>query len=92
MVTASQRWFGATGRKVPAVVLAGTTDLGGALELDDVTDEAALRAAHAAGTPVVVRASSAGEIATALARPEVACVLVTDEALLAIDLTDQTYG
>ena len=92
MVTTSQRWFGATGRKVPAVVLVGTVDLDGALELDNVTDDAALRAAHAAGTPVVVRVSSASEIAAALARPEVACAVVTDEALLAIDLTDQTYG
>lgn len=91
-MTTRERWFGATGRKVPAVVLAGTVDLDGALELDTVTDEAALRAAHAAGTPVVVRAGSASEISAALARPEVACVLVTDEALLALDLTDHTYG
>ena len=87
-----ERWFGATGRKVPAVVLAGTTDLTGALELADLNDIEALRTAHAAGVPVVIRASSVGEIAAALARPEVSCALVTDETLLAVDLADLTYG
>jgi hypothetical protein len=91
-VTARDRWFGATGRKVPAVVLAGTIDLTGAIELDDVSDIRALRAAHAAGTPVVVRASTIGEVASALARPEVACALVTDAELLSVDLADHTYG
>lgn len=87
-----ERWFGATGRKVPAIVLAGTADLSGAMELADVADEDALRTAHAAGIPVVVHASSVGEVAAALARPEVSCVLVTDEELLAVDLADHTYG
>jgi len=91
-VTTTERWFGATGRRVPAIVLAGTTDLTGALELDDVSDVQALRRAHAAGVPVVVRARTVAAVAAALARPEVACVLVTDEALLSIDLADLTYG
>jgi hypothetical protein len=91
-VTVRERWFGATGRKVPAVVLAGTADLSGAIELGDVADIAALQAAHAAGVPVVVRAASVGEVAAALARPEVSCVLVADETLLTIDLADHTYG
>jgi len=77
---------------VPAVVLEGTADLTGAIELVDVSDVEALRSAHAAGTPVVVRAGTIGEVATALARPEVACVLVTDPALLSVDLADHTYG
>lgn len=72
--------------------MAGTTDLTGAIELDDVADVAALHAAHAAGTPIVVRARSVEEIATALARPEVSCVLVTDEKLLTVDLADHIYG
>lgn len=72
--------------------MAGTADLSGAMELGDVADVAALQAAHAAGTPIVVRASSVEEIATALARPEVSCVLVTDEELLVVDLADHTYG
>ncbi len=91
-MTTSERWFGATGRKVPAVALAETTDMTGVLELDDVSDIEALRRAHAAGIPVVVHAGSVSEIAAALARPEVSCVLVTDEALLTVDLADHTYG
>ena len=51
-----KRWFGATGRRVPAIVLEGTVDLEGALVLDDVSDLAAIHAAHEEGTPVVVRA------------------------------------
>ena len=37
-----ERWFGATGRKVPEIVLEGTIDLEGALVLDDVSDIAAI--------------------------------------------------
>jgi hypothetical protein len=51
-----------------------------------------LRAAHADGVPVVVHATTIEDVTVALARPEVACVLVTDEVLLAIDLADLTYG
>jgi len=87
-----ERWFGGTGRKVPELALIGTVDLTGALELDDVSAVAALQAAHADGTPVVVHAGSVEEIAAALARPEVSCVLVADEHLLAVDLADLTYG
>jgi hypothetical protein len=91
-VTGRERWFGATGRKVPELALAGTIDLTGALELDSVADVAALRAAHAGGVPVAVHAGSLEEIAAALARPEVSCVLVADAALLSVDLADLTYG
>jgi hypothetical protein len=65
-----------------------------ALVLDSVDDEAALREAHAAGVPVVVRASSADAVRRALARPEVAAVLVPvgSEELLELDLTGLTYG
>jgi hypothetical protein len=66
----------------------------GALVVDDVSDEASLRAAFDAGTPVVVRASSAEAIKAALSRPEVACVLVPPDRddLLSLDLTELTYG
>lgn len=87
-----ERWFGRTGRKVPEVALAGTIDIEGALELADVRDEAALRAAHEQGIPVVVHAVSLEQVTAALARPEVACVLVTDAELLDVDLADLTYG
>jgi hypothetical protein len=86
-----ERWFGATGRRVPEIALDGELELGNALVLDTVDDDA-LRAAHAEGRPVVVRAASAGEVKAALARPEVATALVTDRSLLDLDLTDLTYG
>ena len=90
----SERWFGATGHRVRALAAEGDVDVEGALVLDDVSDTAALREACDAGTPVVVRASSAEEIKTALARPEVACVLVPPDRadLLELDLTELTYG
>ena len=87
-----QRWFGATGRRVPELALEGSLDLEGALVLDDVNDEERLRAAHAEGTPVVVRAATPEAVKAALARPEVASVLVPTEELLALDLTELTYG
>lgn len=87
-----ERWFGATGRRVPAIALEGSVDVAGALVLDGVDDVEALRSAHAGGVPVVVRASDAAGVARALARPEVACVLVTDAALLDLDLPELTYG
>ena len=87
-----ERWFGGTGRKVPELALVGTIDVTGALALDDVTGVDALREAHANGIPVVVHAESVEEITAALARPEVSCVLVADESLLALDLADLTYG
>ena len=88
----NERWFGATGKRVPAIALAGTVDLTGALELDSVDDIDALRAAHEAGTPVVVHVTSASEIKRALARPEVSCVITSDPALLELDLAEITYG
>jgi hypothetical protein len=87
-----ERWFGATGRRVPAIALDGTVDLEGALVLDAIGDIAALEAAHASGTPVVVRAADAASVKAALARPEVSCVLVEDAGLLELDLPELTYG
>jgi hypothetical protein len=87
-----ERWFGATGRKVPEIALEGTIDLQGALVLDDVSDVDAIHAAHHAGTPVVVRCTSAEDVYAALSLGPVACALVTDEALLAVDLAEMTYG
>jgi hypothetical protein len=86
-----ERWFGATGRRVPEIALEGELDLDDALVLEAVEIET-LRAAHEQGRPVVIRASTAEEIKAALARPEVACALVTDPALLELDLTELTYG
>jgi hypothetical protein len=89
-----ERWFGATGRLVPEIAVEGELDVEGALVLDGVADEGALREAHEQGRPVVVRADSAEGVKAALARPEVASVLVpTDKReLLELDLTELTYG
>lgn len=87
-----ERWFGATGTRVPEIALEGTLDLGGTLVLDDIADDTALREAHERGQPVAVRARTADEVKAALARPEVSCVLVADESLLGLDLTELTYG
>jgi uncharacterized Ntn-hydrolase superfamily protein len=89
-----QRWFGATGRRVPEIAVEGELDLDGALVLDDISDTAGLERAHAEGTPVVVRASSPTAVQEALARPEVASVLIPEakRELLELDLTKMTYG
>jgi uncharacterized Ntn-hydrolase superfamily protein len=89
-----QRWFGATGRRVPEIVVEGDLDVEGALVLDDVRDTARLAEAHERGTPVVVRAREPEQVRAALARPEVASVLVPPERsdLLELDLTQLTYG
>ena len=86
-----ERWFGATGRRVPEISIEGELDLSDALVLDSVND-AALRDAHAQGRPVAIRAKNADEVKAALARPEVATAIVTDAALLDVDLTELTYG
>ncbi len=86
-----ERWFGATGRRVPEIALEGDLELDDALVLDAVEVDA-LQAAHARGRPVVIRTSTAEEVKAALSRPEVACALVTDPALLELDLTELTYG
>ena len=90
-----QRWFGATGERVPELAVEGETEFPAEpLVLEDVSDHQALREAFDQGSPVVVRADSAEKILAALARPEVACVLVPSEQreLLDIDLVGLTYG
>ena len=87
-----ERWFGATGRKVPEIVVEGSLALPGALVLDSLSEEGVLADAHARGVPVVVRADTPEKVVAALARPEVSCVLVPTEQLLALDLAEITYG
>jgi hypothetical protein len=89
-----ERWFGATGRRVPEISVEGELDISDALVLDDVGDDTVLREAHDAGRPVVVRAANAEGVKAALARPEVASVLVPPEhrELLELDLRRLTYG
>jgi hypothetical protein len=78
---------------VPELAVEGELDVTGALVVDEL-DGKRMRKAFDNGTPVVVRAASPDGIKAALARPEVACVLVpTDRPdLLALDLTELTYG
>jgi hypothetical protein len=88
-----ERWFGATGRRVPELAVEGELDVTGALVLETL-DLTRMRKAFDEGTPVVVQAASPEEIKAALARPEVACALVPPDRpeLLTLDLTELTYG
>jgi hypothetical protein len=89
-----ERWFGATGRRVPEIAVEGELELDDALVLDGVADDAPLQAAHEAGRPVVVRTATPEQVKEALARPEVSAALVPPERrdLLELDLRELTYG
>ena len=87
-----QRWFGATRKQVPQLAIEGEIEFPSEPLVLDELDDATLRKAHDEGTPVVVRADSRERVLAALARPEVACVLVPTKELLEIDLIDATYG
>ena len=91
-----ERWWGATGRRVPELAVEDDAGLplDEALVVEDASDVDRLREAFDRGTPVVVRARSAEAVKAALARPEVTCVLVPAEQreLLDLDLTELTYG
>jgi hypothetical protein len=91
-----ERWWGATGRRVPELAVEGDAAVPAeeALVLDGVGDLQAIADAFEAGRPVVVRAASPDEVRAALARPEVAAVLVPEARrdLLELDLTELTYG
>ena len=89
-----ERWFGATGRRVPEIAVEGELDVEGALLLDNVGDAGRLREAYERGTPVFVRARTADEVKEALSHPEVAVALVPSGSreLVELDLTELTYG
>ena len=87
-----QRWFGATKQQVPQLAVEGELEFPSEPLVLDELDDARLRKAHDEGTPVVVRADTEEKVVAALARPEVACVLVPDTTLLEIDLVKATYG
>jgi hypothetical protein len=89
-----ERWFGATGRRVPEIAVEGELELDDALVLDDASDRTTLHEAHEAGRPIVVRASSAEQVKAALSHPEVAAALVPADRhdLLELDLRELTYG
>jgi hypothetical protein len=89
-----ERWFGATGRRVPEIAVEGELDLDDALVLDDTREVDRMHEAHEAGRPIAVRATSADEVKEALSHPEVAVALVPPEhrELLELDLRELTYG
>jgi hypothetical protein len=87
-----ERWFGATRKQVPQIAVEGEIVFPAEPLVLDELDDATLRTAHEKGTPVVVRADTEEKVLAALARPEVACVLVPTEELLGIDLIEATYG
>lgn len=91
-----ERWWGGSGRRVPELAVEGdpAVPTEEALVLDGVDDLQPIAAAFEEGRPVVVRASSPEGVREALARPEVAAVLVPEERrdLLGLDLTELTYG
>jgi hypothetical protein len=91
-----ERWWGGSGRRVPELAVEGDSavPVEEALVLDGVEDLAPIAEAFEEGRPVVVRATSPEEVRAALARPEVAAVLVPQERrdLLELDLTEMTYG
>jgi hypothetical protein len=91
-----ERWFGATGRRVPQIAVEGEDDipLDDALVVDGVEDAGRLEEAHVKGVPVVVRATTAEAVRVALERPEVACVLVPPEQreLRDLDFRQLKYG
>jgi hypothetical protein len=87
-----QRWFGATRQQVPQLAVEGEIEFPAEPLILEELDDARLRQAHEEGTPVVVRANSEEQVLAALARPEVACVLVPDAKLLELDLVKATYG
>ncbi len=89
-----QRWWGATGRRVPEISIEGELPLEEAVVLEGVGNPEILREAHRSGKPVVVRASTPQALLDALAHPEVSAVVVPESKreLLELDLTKLTYG
>lgn len=89
-----ERWLGATGRKVPEIVVEGEIELPAETLVVHELDVDSLRSAFDEGRPVAVRAADAEAVHAALARPEVSCVLVPPDRreLTEIDLRTLTYG
>ena len=85
-----ERWFGATGRRVPQLAAEGEIDLDGALVVDEL-DLDQIRTAFDEGRPVVVRADTEEAVLEALRRPEVSSVIAPPE-LVDLDLVKLTYG
>jgi len=89
-----QRWWGATGKRVPEIAVEGELPLDEAVVLERADNAEILREAHQSGKPVVVRAGTPEAVLAALAHPEVSAVVVPDTKrdLVELDLTKLTYG
>ena len=91
-----ERWWGRSGRRVPELAMEGdpAVPVEEALVVESVDDLQPIAEAFEAGRPVVVRAASPEAVRAALARPEVAAVVVPEQRrdLLELDLTELTYG
>jgi len=91
-----ERWWGRSGRRVPELAMEGDPAVPAeeALVVESVDDLQPIAEAFEAGRPVVVRAASPEAVRAALARPEVAAVVVPEQRrdLLELDLTELTYG
>ena len=89
-----ERWWGATGRRVPEISVEGELPIEEAVILEGVGNAEVLREAHRSGKPVVVRAGTPESVLAALAHPEVSSVVVPEakRELLELDLTKLTYG
>jgi hypothetical protein len=80
---------------VPEIAVEGELELPEeTLVVDNVRHLEPLQQAHEAGMPVVARAQTAEQVRAALARPEVACVLVPADKreLLELDFRRLKYG
>jgi hypothetical protein len=88
-----ERWLGATGRRVPEIAVEGEVELPADVLWLEQADDGAVHAAHESGRPVAAHADTPGGVKEALARPEVACVVVPRDRrdLLELDLTALTY-
>jgi hypothetical protein len=88
-----ERWLGATGRRVPEIAVEGEVELPADVLWLEQADADAVHEAHDAGRPVAAHADTPDGVKKALARPEVACVVVPQDCrdLLELDLTALTY-
>ena len=88
-----ERWFGATGRRVPEIAVEGEIELEGALVLDDVADEARSARRTPPARPVVVRAADPESVAPGRwPRGRVRPRPTDRRDLLDLDLRRITYG
>ena len=87
-----ERWFGATGRRVPEIALEGELDVDGALVLDSVATKALARARTTRAARRRPRRDGRRGEARARASRGGVRRSSRDPALLDLDLPELTYG